>query len=181
MVHPHFDERTMGQHLDHRVYSTAIAVVGAWISDQSARECGKSFEAANGLVQNHCVGPQDVCLNINRGVATLLNDLLKPYVHVLSWVLILKACAVPEVRMYSLVELIVADFTEAKHANIMRLEGLGAIPPELFAMHFVIMARELHVGPSNSIEAELHTHRRFCNVHVACLAGNGGAYRSLSR
>ena len=43
--------------------------------------------------------PQDTCLKVNGGFATLVNDLFQPFVHVLSAVLVLKARAVPEVRV----------------------------------------------------------------------------------
>ena len=164
--------RTVGQHLDHRVYSTAISVVGARVSDQGARESGRSLEAANAFVQNDRVGPQDVRLKVNGGFATLVNDLLQPSVHVLSPVLVLKARAVPEMSVYILVELIGAHLTEAEHAEVVELEGPGAISPELLAVHLVILARELRVGPSNIVEADLQAHRRFCNTPFVTSAGN---------
>ena len=58
-----------------------------------------SLGEALSVVQNDRVGPQDVRLKVNGGFATLLNDLLQPSVHVLSPVLVLKARAVPEVRL----------------------------------------------------------------------------------
>ena len=47
-------------------------------------------------------------------------------------------------------------------------EGPGALPPELGAVHLVILARELRVGPSNVVEADLQAHRRFCNTPCCC-------------
>ena len=73
----------MGQHLDHRVYSTAISVVGAWVSDQGPPESGRSLEAANAFIQNDRVGPQHVRLKVNGGFATLVNDLLQPSLPIL--------------------------------------------------------------------------------------------------
>ena len=66
--------------------------------------------------------------------------------------------------VYILVELIGAHLTEAEHAEVVELEGPGAISPELLAVHLVILARELRVGPSNIVEADLQAHRRFCNT-----------------
>ena len=81
------------------MYSTAIGVVGARVSDQGARECGRSLEAANAFVQNDRVGPQDARLKVSGGCAKLLNGFLQPSVHVLSLVLVPKVRAVPEVRV----------------------------------------------------------------------------------
>ena len=164
MVHPHLDEGTVGQHLDHRMYSMAIGVIGARARDQGGREYGRSLEAANVFVQHDRVGPQDTRLKVSRGCAKLLNDLLQPSVHVLFRVLVLKARAVPEVRVYILVELIVANLTEAEHGEVVRLEGPGAIPPELLAVPLMILAKKLRIGPCNIVVADLHVHRSFCNV-----------------
>ena len=80
--------------------------------------------------ENDRVGPQHVRLKVHGGFATLLNDLLQPAVHVLFPVLVLKARAVPEMSVYILVKLIGAHLTEAKHAEVVELEGPGAISPE---------------------------------------------------
>ena len=159
MVHPHLDEGTLGQHLDHRMYSTAIGVIGARARDQGARECGRSLEAANVFVQNDRVGPQDARLKVRRGSAKLLNLLLQPYAHHHA-----KAQAVPEVRVYILVELIVANLTEAEHGEVVRVEGLGASPSELLAVPLMILARKVRIGPCNIVVADLQAHRRFRNV-----------------
>ena len=87
--------------------------------------------------ENDRVGPQHVRLKVHGGFATLLNDLLQPAVHVLFPVLVLKARAVPEMSVYILVELIGAHLTEAEHAEVVELEGPGAISPELLVVHLV--------------------------------------------
>ena len=56
---------------------------------------------------------------------------------------ILKARAVPKVRVFMFIKLIDANLTKATHAEVVELEGPGEIPPELLAVHFVILAREL--------------------------------------
>ena len=48
------------------------------------------------------------------------------------------------------------------------LEGPRAISPELLAVRLVILARELRVGPSNIVKADLQAHRRFCNTPCCC-------------
>ena len=114
--------------------------------------------------ENDRVGPQHVRLKVHGGFATLLNDLLQPAVHVLIPVLVLKARAVPEMSVYILVKLIGAHLTAAEHAEVVELAGPSAISPELLAVHLAILARELRVGPSNIVEADLQAHRRFCNT-----------------
>ena len=50
-------------------------------------------------------------------------------------------------------ELIGANLTQAELAEVVELKSPGAISPELLAVHFVILARELRVGPSNIVES----------------------------
>ena len=121
--------------------------------------CGMSLEAANAFVQNDRERPQDVRLKVNGGVM-LPNGLLQPSVHVLSRVLVLKARAVPEVRVYILVELIVSNLTEAEHGEVVEVEGHSAVFPEPLSVHLVILAGEVRVGPSNIVETELQAHGR---------------------
>ena len=171
MVHPYLDGSTVGLHLDHRAYSTAIRVV-VIISDQGFREARRSVEAANVCVQQDRVGPQHVRLKVHRGFATLLNDFLQPAAHILLPVLVPEARAVAEMRVQTLVESIAAYPTEAEHAEVVELHGLDAISPELLDVPLVILATELLVGLVNIVVADLHAHRRFCNtpfrLHRGC-------------
>ena len=104
----------------------------------------------------------------------LLVPLALPFVFAL-----LMFRAVPQVRVEVLVEPIVANLTEAEHAEVVGLEGPGAIHPELLAVHLVILARELRVGPSNIVEADLQALRRLCHAPFVCAAGNRRADRKF--
>ena len=130
--------------------------------------------------ENDRVGPQHVRLKVHRGFATLLNDLLQPAAHILFPVLVPEARAVAEMRVQTLVESIGAYPTEAEHAEVVFFEGPSAISPELLAVHLVILARELRVGPSNIVEADLQAHRRFCNTPFVTSAGNRPRSRLFS-
>ena len=160
----------VGPHLDHRVYSTAMSVVGACLGEQGVRESGQSMEAANACVQNDHVGPQDARLKVLGGFAKLANELLQPCSC--SWA---KVRAIAEMRGFILVELIGAKSTEAEHGEVVGLEASCAIHPELLAVNLAILAKELRDGQFNIVESDLHAHRRLCSSPFVLLARHGSA------